>query len=213
MRDGLLQHEDLDTVKSASEKGLFNGERELQPESLEKTGHEASTAFCFEADRPKDGDKYDVGAEIAFGIVQSPDLMARAPPMKNFVADGCPIAVCLQFRGWSVPTRGSPAFGLTTAFDTAIPRLAGRHPCRPSSIAQHRRHAVGMKCSGSPNSTESTWACLRKRPMSNSSVMPMPPCICRHSAVTAHAVSLALALAIATSNAAELARASIDCSA
>jgi hypothetical protein len=35
MRDGLLQHEDLDIVKSASEKGLFNGERELQPESLE----------------------------------------------------------------------------------------------------------------------------------------------------------------------------------
>jgi hypothetical protein len=43
--------------------------------------------ICFEADRLKEGDKYDVVTEIAFGFVQSPDLTSRAPSMKNFAAD------------------------------------------------------------------------------------------------------------------------------
>ena len=81
------------------------------------------------------------------------------------------------------------------------------------SIAQHRSDPVGVKRGVAEQHGTSTRARLRKRPMSNSSVMPMPPCICRHSAVAEHAISLDLALAIATSRAAEFARASIDCSA
>ena len=38
-----------------------------------------------------------------------------------------------QPSGLLTITKGSAAFGLTTAFDTAVPRLTGRHPRRPSS--------------------------------------------------------------------------------
>jgi hypothetical protein len=84
----------------------------------------------------------------------------------------------------------------TAAVDTALPRLAGRHPRRSPSIAQHRRRALSMK-------RGSTRARLRKRPMSNSSAAgtrPSPRTGSRSS----------LALAIATSSAAELAHSSID---